>query len=342
MIRQVKEYCTLKHLFTTICIILTGCLLIEVLLNFAVIKPTSTSQEIVKFDAKAFPDIFVCVDPAIDESGTSRYGYHDPMSYWLGRDSDWQGKFVGWNGMRGDENSSKVREDVLNVKMEDELVGNIGYLQGSTYKSKNPIMELKMLVYPYGRCQHVRPPQIDGISWISLVMNTTTISKLTTNRGDFSLNFLLMDPVNSPLLFPTNFQMKGSDVKVQLKVPAKKALLEGWHPFQVKVSQSRHVKNDPRYGCREYSFSDTYGDCVKKEWTRRFLEVLNCTPPMLPTTSNQVCNKKFDPEHGQEDGEVHGKEHGEEPGEEDGEVYGEESRRVNKLFLSQDFDSSPC
>ena len=88
MIRQVKEYCTLKNLFTSICIILTGCLLIEVLFNFAVIKPTSTSQELVKFDAKAFPDIFVCVDPAIDESGTSRYGYHDPMSYWLGRDSD--------------------------------------------------------------------------------------------------------------------------------------------------------------------------------------------------------------------------------------------------------------
>ena len=58
---------------------------------------------------------------------------------------------------------------------------------------------------------------------------------------------------------------------------------------------------------------------------------------MLPATSNQVCNKKFDPERGEEGGEEPGDEHGEVHGE-----RGEESRRVNELFLSQDFDSSPC
>ena len=320
MIKQAEEYFTLKNFLTTICIILTSYLLLQVVFNFAVTKPTSTSQEIVKFDAEVLPDIFICVDPAVDESVTSKYGYHDPLSYWLGRDSGWRGKFIGWNGRKGCENSSIIREKALTVKTEDKLVGNIGYLQDTTYESKNLTVDLKMLIYPYGRCQLVKPPRIKGISWISLILNSPTISKLTTEiQGDFSLNFLLMDPVNSPLVFPTNFQMKGSEMKVQLKTPSKKTLLKGWHPYLVKISQSRHVKDDPRYGCREYSLNDSYGNCVKKEWKGRFLKMLNCTPPMLlDSDTSQMCDKRFDLEPG------------------------EKSRKINELFLSQDFDSSSC
>ena len=59
------ECFTLSKLFTLICVILTTFLMLEVLLEFAVIKPTSTSEEQMEFNSMIFPDVVVCVDPAV-------------------------------------------------------------------------------------------------------------------------------------------------------------------------------------------------------------------------------------------------------------------------------------
>ena len=69
------------------------------------------------------------------------------MSYWLGQESGWKGKFIGWNGVRRDENLSQVQEDVLSVKMEDELVGNIGFLQipKSNSRTQNTFISIRSM-----------------------------------------------------------------------------------------------------------------------------------------------------------------------------------------------------
>ena len=66
--------------------------------------------------------------------------------------------------------------------------------------------------------------------------------------------------VDANLVFPTNFQMKGSPIKVHTKTSNK-----DWHPYQVKVSQSHHLPDDPQYACKEYSLNDTYSHCIKGE-----------------------------------------------------------------------------
>ena len=38
---------------------------------------------------------------------------------------------------------------------------------------------------------------------------------------------------------------------------------------------------------------DTYGKCVKEELKGIFEEKLNCTPPLIASGTDQICNKKF-------------------------------------------------
>ena len=67
--------------------------------KFVVIKPTSTSNEVVELDAETIPDVVVCGDPAIDQKLARSYGYKDPTAYWHGRKADHGGNFTGWNGI---------------------------------------------------------------------------------------------------------------------------------------------------------------------------------------------------------------------------------------------------
>ena len=305
-----RQFCTVEKIFTGLCTIITVYLVVEVVLRYAVSKPTSSSEERVPFDLETFPDVIICIDPAIDKKASSRYGYEDPVFYWFGQNDGWDGTFIGWNGKKpGYSNSTEILEDLLNFKMGDTLVDTAFYLRDGIYESSNRslVAEFVMLLFPFGRCQLVKPPKIQNILGVSLVLNTSTISKLTTELGKYSLNFLLMDPVNSPLVHPENFQMKGSQIKVQLETSEK-----SWHPFQIKVSQSHHLQDDPHFECKEYDLDNSYGKCVREELKRRFVQILNCTPPILATSS--TCNKRFD-------------------------LRGKEGQRIQKLFSTQDIDS---
>ena len=246
-----------------------------------VTKPTSTSSEVVKLDAENFPDVLICGDPAIDQNLSRRYGYDEPAIYWLGQNGSYGGNFIGWNGVEGQRDSVELRDDLLNMKIRNDLVkANWYVLKAGGYESNNPLAEFRILTFPYGRCQLLKPPQHLEISGYWLEFHEATLKPFT------HLNILLMDPVNSPLIYPTNFQMKGSQIKVRIKT-----LKKSWHPYQIKISQSHHVEDDPQYDCKEYSLNNTYSECIKEEWKEKFLGMLNCTPPMPDI--GQMCNKSF-------------------------------------------------
>ena len=87
------------------------------------------------------------------------------MSYWLGRDRGWKGKFIGWNGLKGHKNSTQIRNDVLNVKkIGGGLASTVGYMQGGIHHPLNINLEFVSLIYPYGRFQRVKPPKIRNIN----------------------------------------------------------------------------------------------------------------------------------------------------------------------------------
>ena len=282
---KLRELCTLKNLFTTICTILAGYLVGKAVFNFVVIKPTSTSSEVVKLDAETFPDVVICGDPPIDQNSSIRYGYNNPAAYWLGHNGSYGGNFIGWNGVEGQNNSTEVRDDLLNMKMGNDLVwANWYVLQDGGWDYNSPSADFIMVTFPFGRCQLLKPPQDLQISGFWLEFHGKALKPFT------HLDILLMDPVNSPLVFPTSFQMKGSQIKVELETNKSK---KSWHPFQIKILRSHHVEDNPQYECKEYSLNDTYGECIKEEWMKKFLTILNCTPPMFDDVS-QICNQRFD------------------------------------------------
>ena len=55
MLRKLREYSTLGNLSTLICTILTGLLSFDILADFLVRKPTSTSQKEINFDPSYLP-----------------------------------------------------------------------------------------------------------------------------------------------------------------------------------------------------------------------------------------------------------------------------------------------
>ena len=120
-----------------------------------------------------------------------------------------------------------------------------------------------------------------NISWITLDLNTTNISKLSNDSG---INVFLMDPANSLLMFPITFQMKGIPIRVELKD-------KGYHRFQTRISQYRNVEENPQFNCKDYSLDNTYGECVRKELIGRYIGMFNCTPPWLQASKR--CNKRL-------------------------------------------------
>ena len=155
-----KEFCTLKNLFTGICTLLAGYLIGKAVYDFLVTKPTSTSHEVVNLDAKTFPYALICGDPAIDQKSAHKYGYDDPSAYWGGRNGSWYGSFIGWNGREGKDNSTEIRDQLLNVKAESGLLESDYYvLLDGSYGFNNQSDEFIMVTFPYGRCQLGVPDQ---------------------------------------------------------------------------------------------------------------------------------------------------------------------------------------
>ena len=110
LFRKLQLYFTLTNILTVICTILTGWLSYDLIVDFLVDKPTTTSQKQIDFHRGLFPDVFVCRTPAIDENMAQSFGYQ-PGYFWEGRSGGWfNGSFVGWNGHDGKQNF----KDVLN------------------------------------------------------------------------------------------------------------------------------------------------------------------------------------------------------------------------------------
>ena len=289
LINKLTGYFTLSKLFTLICVILTAFLMLEVVLEFAVIKPTSTSEEQVEFNSKIFPDIVVCVDPSISMNRSEKYGYHSTHFY---RGGSKGGKFIGWNGIDGETNSSDILNEVLNLKM------NLGLLDpyGAYYKDKKgeiwkSQVQLKDLLFPYGRCLLIKPKTNESVSLKKLFVSPNKDVFLNLTEGSpVTLKVFMMDPINSPLIYPMNFQMNGDHIKIHLD-PMKNDNIS-WL-FTVKVSQSYHVQGDPLFDCTDYTEKQRYGDCVWEELSGMFEQRLNCIPPLLALKPDQMCNRRF-------------------------------------------------
>ena len=235
LLGRFREFLTITNFFTLISTFFTCILLAQVVFKFAITRPTSTSDESATLDYTIFPDVVVCVDPLFDESALKEYGYNG-MSYFHGGSSG-EDHFIGWNGMEGKYNSTYILNKTLTGGILDSVNS---YFRDKTGNYSNPKVQFQMLLYTHGRCLFFKPPEGQmSFKHLFLWSNSTKWSE------DIHLNVFLMDPVNSPLIFPMDFQMKGEHIRAPL--------VKQYSSFMIRTSRSYHVQDDPAFDCREYN-----------------------------------------------------------------------------------------
>ena len=101
--------------------------------------------------------------------------------------------------------------------------------------------QFRMLLYPHGMCLHIKPSE-NQTSFKHLMLGSNTAKW----SSKFYLNLFLMDPVNSPMIFPMDFQMKGDHIS---RIPLEKK----YSSFKIRISRSYHIEGDPHFHCREYN-----------------------------------------------------------------------------------------
>ena len=200
-------------------------------------------------------------------------------------------QFIGWSGKDGTYNSTELLEQVLVVKKSQPFM-NCSWVDSDNVDLNSnfvPNTSFPTLIHPYGRClQVVVPDQAfeNRHSYAFFDMDPKDFF-----QGPFALHFFLVDPVNSPMIYPAPFQMTGDQIRIN-DINQGGADVGFWW-FTSRISKIQHEQGDPQYGCKHYSKIDTYGKCLKKELARLFDESLNCTPPLLGEDMKSINNKRF-------------------------------------------------
>ena len=236
MFSRLRELFTITNFFTLICTSFTCYLLVQVVINFAITQPTSTSEEWAELDFNTFPDVVVCVDPLFYKTVLESFGYQSRSYY---RGGSLYETFIGWNGKDGKLNSTHILNKILSGGMLESLDVDFRDKTGKKNEVKG---QFRMLLDPHGKCLLIKPPE-KAMSFKSIHLSSPTVNKFP--EGHFTLNVFLMDSVNSPLLFPIDFQMNGDHIQVPLR--------NSYSTFVIRMLRSYHVEGDPVFDCKEYN-----------------------------------------------------------------------------------------
>ena len=87
-----------RNIFIVLCSTITLFLLYQLLLSFAIEKPTTTTTIEKKLETTDLPDVVICMDPGYDNGTLNKYGYHSSAYYRGVLQPRASSPFVGWNG----------------------------------------------------------------------------------------------------------------------------------------------------------------------------------------------------------------------------------------------------
>lgn len=149
IISRSREFFTITNFFTLICTVFTCILLVQVVVKFAVNRPTSTSEGSDELDYGTFPHVVACIDPLFDETALKKFGYNG-MSYFHGKSLD-NNHFIGWNGMDGKHNSTYILNKILTGGTLESFKITFRDRRGN---NSHPNTQFRMLLYPHGKCLH--------------------------------------------------------------------------------------------------------------------------------------------------------------------------------------------
>ena len=280
----------MSYLFQLVTVSLTFYLIYKVFFTFLVTRPTATSSEQEPLDSDSFPEVSVCIDPGLDYGAVARHGYS--TAYYYRGSTDGQ-KFVGWNGEKGERNSSEILNDVLTIKKGQQLVE--AWYDISEISSKvNAIISYTTPTLPLGRCILLSLPDsylFKDIQYLHISLNSSALASLATDADDLKIKLSLIDPISSVRLYPDASQMKGDSIKIPIRINNQSVQYD--LVYKTKTFSSVHVENDPLLDCERYSRNWTYNDCILEELSEWFEKELGCQAPLYAKENGNVCDKVF-------------------------------------------------
>ena len=136
------------------CTLLTLLLICQEVYEFAILRPTGTSTEERDLESGDFPETVICLEPGFESKVLERNGYV-ARKYYKGEIDK---RFVGWNG-----NETKSYDEILEeaLVIGSQHITKDNFISKAVYRGEDqkdiPIrVKLITLLYPYGRCFHIR------------------------------------------------------------------------------------------------------------------------------------------------------------------------------------------
>ena len=124
-------------------------------------------------------------------------------------------------------------------------------------------------IYPYGQCcQLIKSRTAEKSLIFKMVINVLILSE--TNVKSFKL--LLSDKETSSRFKRHRFNLRGAVLHSSDRNGSKK--------FMIRIHHQKHLLEDRNFPCRNYKLGE-YDDCLKEEYNRQFIEILNCTLPWV-------------------------------------------------------------
>ena len=301
LIRLLNWICSTKKIFTLVCSALAFYLIYKALFAFSVTKPTTTYKEEKELETIDLPEIVACSDPGLKLEVLERYGYERGINYYFGQGGD--GRFVGWNGGDGEQDSSdEIFERSLiidsHLVTDRRLFTTASYTHSGLVNGKASKIGARTLVYPHGRCVSFSPSAsrektLPSRNLFFLRFNDSSLiaSNITT------IKIFFMDKTNSLGLYPEDTEMVGDPITIGL-VPASPQILG----FKTHIFRSKNIVGDPSLDCADYTPHNSYNDCIKNELKKSFNKTIGCVPPPLFEDRNTtMCNRKFNSSRKDED-----------------------------------------
>ena len=298
--RHLHRFCTFKNVFTLVCTILSALLIFQELFSFAVTRPTITYQEEKELDRSDLPEVVVCTDPGFDLQDLRKHGYEKTYSYYRGSADGT--KFLGWNGPFNE--GEKVRNLSSHDILEDVLIldKNLSGKNTATVEGKklikvkgytnnsidftNPIIALRILVFPYGRCLSISPPK--KAVTVPLRLEIEFDDDAIQQQNVSSVRIFFMDKANSIRLYPDDMEMVGPSVMLNFRTAQYSETV-----YKTQISRTTHVIGDPLLECKAYTEENSFNDCVQNDLLDHYRGELGCEPPLFAKDLRGMCNQRF-------------------------------------------------
>ena len=277
-----------RNIFIVLCSAITLLLLCQLLLSFAIEKPTTTTTIEKKLETTDLPDVVICMDPGYDKVTLNKYGYHS-STYFRGAMQPGQpgasSPFVGWNGgIHENKSSLEILEEALLLPKNGQLITQAWYTE-NYIDSDNAVVTFRVLGDYIGRCISISPPLVTikpHHLWIQF--NSSFFDQFNLSR--YQLYIYFMDRANSPHFYPDLMEMvMGYSIWVGHEPSI--------YTYRTRLSKSEHIEGDPLFECAVYTKNNSYDMCIREELEEVLAKELGCQPPYLSNNPNNLCDKKF-------------------------------------------------